>query len=205
MHAPGGPANCVQWSSTVTGIQAMRDIARCRVVALEFGGTISTDHEDHVIGQKGVVTACVRLVRLVSSASSAVPCPAWVPRPRPGVCSPCGAPVRRGSPAVPPSLPSPADGQLPPQRCHLRSYPSCAARLFQVRKVRRIGADPDWPPAASRPLPLLSLIVPNECVLPSPGPCFRAGRFTVAHTTARHGGQVLGGGLVTSAQTEEAT
>jgi FMN phosphatase YigB (HAD superfamily) len=38
----------------VTGMQAMRDIARCRVVALDFGGTISTDHEDHVIGQKGV-------------------------------------------------------------------------------------------------------------------------------------------------------
>lgn len=189
----------------MTGIQAMRDIARCRVVALEFGGTISTDHEDHVIGQKGVVTACVRLVRLVSSASSAVPRPAWVPRPRPWSVLALRCPRPQGLSRGTASLPSPSDGQLPPQRCHLRSYPSCAVRLFQLREIRRIGADPDWPPAASPTLPLLSLIIPNECVLPSPGPCFRAWRFTVAHTTARHGGQVLGGGLVTSAQTEEAT
>jgi FMN phosphatase YigB (HAD superfamily) len=35
----------------VTGADSL---VRCRAVALDFGGTISTDREDHVIGQKGV-------------------------------------------------------------------------------------------------------------------------------------------------------
>ena len=38
----------------MNGAGAGRGRVRCRAVALDFGGTISTDCEDHVLGQKGV-------------------------------------------------------------------------------------------------------------------------------------------------------
>lgn len=38
----------------MVGVQKKQELAGFRAVALDFGGTISTDREDHVIAQKGV-------------------------------------------------------------------------------------------------------------------------------------------------------
>ncbi|GAA4234857.1 hypothetical protein GCM10022254_40740 [Actinomadura meridiana] len=39
---------------STSGVQGLPTRVRCRTIALDFGGTISTDHEDRVLGQKRV-------------------------------------------------------------------------------------------------------------------------------------------------------
>ncbi len=47
----------------MTEVQAEKKRVRCRAVALDFGGTISAEYIDHVIGQKPVDPAAATALR----------------------------------------------------------------------------------------------------------------------------------------------